>query len=146
MLTQLITKLFTGEASIFIARLRSVAIVYALMGLFALATVGFLLNALHAWLSFHYGPVATSVGFAPVSLAVLVGLYVVLVTVRRPPRVRAQDRMQRDIASIASVAAVSNIPLLFTSVRRRKSLLLVPVAAAGLFGLWRSLRGMRGRI
>ena len=146
MLTQLVTKLFTGEASVFIARMRSVAIVYALIAVFALSTVGFLLNALHAWLALRHGPVTASVVFALVSLVIVAILYVVLVMVRRPPRVRAQDRMQRDIASIAGIAAVSNLPLLFTSVRRRKSLLLVPVAAAGLFGLWRSLRAMRGRI
>lgn len=143
MIGALILRLFTGEAAIYLARLRKVALVYALMGVFALAALLYLVGAVHAWFALRYGPVATSIGFALVCLAIVAVLYAVLTVVRRPPPVRAQDRMQRDIASIAGVAAMSNLPSILRGVRRRKSLVLVPVALAGAFGVWRALRGRR---
>ncbi len=51
--------------------------------------------------------------------------------------------MQRDVASIASVAAMSNMPLIFRSLRRRKSLLVVPVAAASVWGVYRVFQNWR---
>ncbi|WP_182085431.1 hypothetical protein [Aureimonas sp. ME7] len=145
MITQLITKLFTGEASIFLARLRTIVAIYAIMAIFALAMLGFLLLALFVWLAQSYGVLATAIGFAVGCLVALIAVYIFLVIARRPPKQRAADRMQRDVASIASIAAVSNMPLLFTSIRRRKSLLLLPVAAFSFWGLFRVFQGYQDR-
>ncbi len=143
MVFQLITRLFTGEASIYFARLRTIASLYAVMAVLALAMLFFLLLALFVWIAQSAGVLATAIGFAVGCLVVLVGVYIVLMIARRPPRQRAADRMQRDMASIASVAAVSNMPLLFRSVRRRKSLLLVPVAAVSAWGVFRVFQNIR---
>jgi ABC-type uncharacterized transport system permease subunit len=143
MLTQLITKLITGEAGIFVAKMKRLVVLYALMGFFALCMAGFLMNALFVWMAARYGAFATSLGFALVFLVLIVAVYVMAVVAGRPPSNRADDRLQRDIASIASVAALSNAPLLFSSVRRRKSLLLVPVAGGALFAVWRMISATR---
>ncbi|WP_279479990.1 hypothetical protein [Aureimonas sp. SK2] len=143
MVIQLLTRLFTGEASIYFARLRTVATIYLIMAVVALAMLFFLLLALFIWIAQSAGALATALGFAAVCLVILIGVYIALLVARRPPRQRAADRMQRDVASIASVAAVSNIPLLFRSVRRHKSLLLVPVAAVSAFGIFRFVMGLR---
>ncbi|ALN72691.1 hypothetical protein [Aureimonas sp. AU20] len=143
MLGQLITKVFTGEASIYIARLRTALVLYIVMALLGLAAIAFLLNALFTWLAFRYGHVQTSIGFGVVCLIGVAIMYVVLMVARRPPRQRARDRVQRDVASIASVAAVSNLPLIFRMLRRRKGLLLVPVGLASVWGLFMALRGYR---
>jgi ABC-type uncharacterized transport system permease subunit len=145
MIGQLITKLFTGEASIYIARLRTAAAIYAAMALLALGMIGFLLGALFVWLAHRFGTVQTAIGFAIVCLVGILGLYVLLTVARRPPRQRAADRVQRDVASIASIAALSNMPLIFSTLRRRKSLVLLPVVGVAAWGLIRSLRGFRDR-
>jgi len=145
MLGQLITKVFTGEASIYIARLRTALAVYIVMALLGLGALAFLLNALFTWLAFRYGHVQTSIGFGIACLVGLAIMYGVLLAVRRPPRQMARDRIQRDVASIASVAAVSNLPLFFRLLRRRKGLLLLPVGLASVWGLFMALRGYRDR-
>lgn len=145
MLTQLITKVFTGEAGIFFARMKRLAILYALMAVFALLMVGFLLASLYIWIAESYGSLPTALGFAGVFFLLVLITYIVVVIARRPPHRRADDRLQRDIASIASVAALTNAPTILREVWRRKSLLLVPVAAVGAFGLYRLIAGFRRR-
>ncbi|WP_294645246.1 hypothetical protein [uncultured Aureimonas sp.] len=143
MVFQLISRLVTGEASIYFARLRTIATIYVVMGIFALAMLFFLLLALFAWIAHSIGVVATALIFAAACLVILIGVYIFLTIARRPPRQRAANRVQRDVASIASVAAVSNMPLIFRSLRRRKSLLVVPVAAASAWGLFRVFQNWR---
>ncbi|WAJ30007.1 hypothetical protein [Antarcticirhabdus aurantiaca] len=145
MLTQLITKLITGEAGIFVEKMKRLAVLYALMAVCALFMLGFLMNALFVWLASHFGAFGTSLGFALFFLVLVIAVYVMISAAGRPPANRADDRLQRDIASIASVAALSNAPLLFSSVRRRKSLLLVPVAGGFLFAVWRLITATRRR-
>lgn len=145
MLAALVTKIFTGEAGIYFARLRTVALIYALMGIVALALFAFLFGALHIWLASIYGSLATTLGFAAVCLVLLIGLYIALLMARRPPKDRASDRLQRDIASVASVAAITNMPLILRQVRLRKSLLLIPVAAVGALAAIRALGALRRR-
>ncbi|WP_019997831.1 hypothetical protein [Aureimonas ureilytica] len=145
MLGQLITKVFTGEASIYIARLRTALALYIVMAILGISAFGFLVNALFTWLAFRYGHVQTSIGFGLVCLIGVAIMYVVLLVVGRRPRQRARDRVQRDVASIASVAAVSNLPLIFAMVRKRKALLLLPVGLASFWGLFMALRGYRDR-
>ena len=41
--------------------------------------------------------------------------------------------------AIAGVAAVSNLPLILGTVKRKKSLLILPVVAAGGWGVWRAI-------
>lgn len=145
MLTQLITKLFTGEAGIFIARMRVVALIYAVMVVVGMAMLGFLLAALFIWLASIYGTFATALGFAAFCLVAIVILYILLIFARRPPKQRASDRLQRDVASIASIAAISNLPMLIRSFGRDKRLILVPIAAAGIYGATRVILGFRRR-
>jgi len=145
MIGQLITKLFTGEISIYIARLRTAFAIYAAMAILAVAMIGFLIGALFVWLAHRFGTVQTSIGFAVACLVAILVMYALLLVARRPPRQRVADRMQRDVASIASIAAVSNLPLIFASVRRRKSLMMLPVAGLAVWGLFKGLRGFRDR-
>lgn len=141
----LISKLISGEADLFLARVRRLAVLYAAIALLALSMAGFLLGALFGALAEEFGAVETALGFAAVCFVLLVLAYGLLLRARRPRPGRTEDRLQRDIASIAGVAALSNAPLLLASLGKRKSLLLVPVAVLGAWGLWRAFRASRNR-
>ncbi|MBO0904857.1 hypothetical protein [Jiella sonneratiae] len=139
MIWQLVAKLVTGEAGVYVARLRRLVVLYLVMAVLAILMVAYLMTALYVWIASLYGPLAAALGFAGVFFVLILLTYVAIVIVRRPPRKRADDRLQRDIASIAGVAALSNAPLLFQSARRNKKLLLVPVAGAVGWAVWRAV-------
>ena len=145
MLGQLVTKVFTGEAGVFFARMRRVALIAAIAAFFALAMVGFLVGAAFVWVADAYGSLAASLIFAGLCFALLAISIVALIIAKRPPKQRASDRLQRDIASIASVAALTNAPAIFRSVRRRRSLLLVPLGGGLLFAVLRAINAWRYR-
>ena len=142
----LISRLITGEAGIYIARMRRVAGLYAIMAFFGLLTVGFVFSALYILLAREVGSLAASLIFAGVFLTLCLVAWILASMAQRPPTRRADDRLQRDVASIAGVAALTNAPLLFRSIRRRKSLLLVPVVGAAGFAIWRAISDYRDRI
>ncbi|MCM2503286.1 hypothetical protein NDN16_06295 [Aureimonas altamirensis] len=142
MLGQFLAKVVTGEAGIFIARLRQMAVIYVLMAIVALFLLLFLLIAAFLWLAQGVGALPAALYFCGGLALLLVVLYVVLLVVGRTPKERASDRLQRDVASFASVAAVSNLPLILHSVKRRKGLLIIPVVGAAL---WAGLRAFSSR-
>ncbi|MBP0614380.1 hypothetical protein [Jiella mangrovi] len=145
MVWQLVAKLVTGEAGVYIARLRKLVILYIVMAVFALLMVTYLISALYIWVASIYGPLATSLFFAGGFLVLIILTWIATIIVRRPARKRADDRLQRDIASIAGVAALSNAPLLFQSARRNKKLLFVPVAGAVGWAVWRAVSAFQTR-
>lgn len=145
MIWQLVAKLVTGEAGVYVARMRRLVVLYIIMAVFALMMIAYLMTALYVWVASLYGPLAAALGFAAVFFVLVLVTWILTVIVRRPPRKRADDRLQRDIASIAGVAALSNAPLLFQSARRNKKLLLVPVAGAVGWALWRAIESFRTR-
>ncbi len=145
MIWQLVAKLVTGEAGVYVARMRRLIVLYLAMAIFALLMIAYLMTALYVWVAALYGPLAAALGFAAAFFVLIVLTWIATVIVRRPPRKRADDRLQRDIASIAGVAALSNAPLLFQSARRNKKLLLVPVAGAVGWALWRAVESFRTR-
>ena len=139
MLSQLVTKLITGEAGVFLARMKRVVALYVVMAIFALGMAMSLLLALFVYLAQVFGPLPAALGFAGVFLVLVILTYIAVIIARRPPKKRADDRLQRDIASIAGVAAVSNLPLILGTVKRKKSLLILPMVAAGGWGVWRAI-------
>lgn len=143
MIWQLVAKLVTGEAGVYVARMRRLAVLYAAMALFAILMLAYLISALYVWIAWLYGPLAASLGFAAGFFVLIVATWIATIIVRRPPRKRADDRLQRDIASIAGVAALSNAPLLFQSAKRNKKLLLVPVVGAVGWAVWRAVTSYR---
>ncbi|MBO0664001.1 hypothetical protein LQ948_15305 [Jiella sp. MQZ9-1] len=145
MIWQLVAKLVTGEAGVYVARLRKLLMLYAVMAVLAILMIGYLLSALYVWLAGIYGPLWTSLGFAGVLLVLIILTYIATIVVRRPARKRADDRLQRDIASIAGVAALSNAPLLFQSAKRNKKLLAIPVAGAVGWAVWRAIATYRSQ-
>lgn len=145
MIWQLVAKLVTGEAGVYVARMRRLVVLYIVMAVFALLTIAYLMTALYVWVAWLYGPITAALGFAIFFFVLVLATWIATVIVRRPPRKRADDRLQRDIASIAGVAALSNAPLLFQSAKRNKKLLLVPVAGAVGWALWRAIESFRTR-
>ena len=143
MVWQLVAKLVTGEAGVYFARIRTLLVLYVVMAVFGLLTLVYLISALYVWVASIYGPLWTSLIFAGAFFLLVVLTWIATIIVRRPKRKRADDRLQRDIASIAGVAALSNMPLLFQSARRNKKLLVVPVAGAVGFALWRAFTSYR---
>tara|TARA_R110002020_G_scaffold22460_3_gene75930 strand:+ start:339 stop:791 length:453 start_codon:yes stop_codon:yes gene_type:complete len=145
MIWQLVAKLVTGEAGVYVARIRRLIVLYLAMAVFGLLMVAYLMTALYVWVASLYGPLAAALGFAGFFLVLVLLTWIATVIARRPPRKRADDRLQRDIASIAGVAALSNAPLLFQSAKRNKKLLFVPVAGAVGWALWRAIDSFRTR-
>jgi hypothetical protein len=145
MVFALITRLFTGEAGIFLARLKRLVGLYILLGLFALLLVIFLVIALFIWSSQHFGSLNTALAFAGGSLVLVILTFVMTLLARRRPSTRADDRLQRDIASIAGVTALTNAPQIMRAVRRQKGLLLVPIAGIGIFAIYRFFAQWRDR-
>lgn len=121
------------------------ALLYAILGVFALLAVLSLLGALYILLAELIGPVQAACVFALVWFILALVAWAAIVAARRPPRKPADDRLQRDIASIAGVAAVSNLPLIFGVARKRKGLLAIPVLGVIGFAGWRAYMTYRAR-
>ncbi|MEE2950806.1 MAG: hypothetical protein VYD57_06055 [Pseudomonadota bacterium] len=137
----LVTKLIQGELGIYLARMKRLAILYAVMVVFALLLVAFLITALFVVVSAEMGALAAALTMAGVCLGVIVLIWIATIVVRRKPAKRAEDRMKRDIASIAGVSALSNAPQLLRAVKRRKSLMLIPLLAGLGYGAWVAIKG-----
>lgn len=144
MVWPLVITLITGEAGNYFARLKRIGGFYAAMAVFLVAMVMSLFGALYVFLASRYGGLATSLGFAAVFFLLALLSWIGVIVARRPPRTRAEDRLKRDIASIAGVAALSNASGLVRAVQRRKSLILIPVAAVGGWAIWRAVSGVIG--
>lgn len=146
MLGQLIARILTGEAGIYFTRLRTIALYYTLIAVAGLGALLFLTIALFIWLASAVGSALyAALIFAGAFLVLAAIFYVMLAMARKPAKEQSRDRLQRDIASIAGVAAVTNLPRLLQSARRRKRLLAVPVALAGIWGAVRLAIAYRNR-
>jgi membrane protease YdiL (CAAX protease family) len=143
MVFALITRLFTGEAGLFLGRLKRLVGLYVMLGIFALLLLIFLIIALFTWSAQNFGTLPTALGFAGGALLLVIVTYVMTLMAGRRPSTRADDRLQRDIVSIAGVTAMTNAPQIMRAVRRQKGLLVIPVAAIGMFGLYRILASRR---
>lgn len=145
MVLALIMRLFTGEASIMFARLKRLIGLYALMAVLVAVMLGFLLIALFAWIASYLGVIETALIFAGVLFVLVLITFIMAKITGRKPANRADDRLQRDIASIAGVTALSNAPQLMRVLRQRKGLVVVPAAAAGFVALYGILSFLRRR-
>lgn len=143
MIFQLVAKLISGEAGIYIARMRRLAGLYAAMLVFLLLMIGFLIGALFVYIAGLIGSLYAALVFAGFFFLLILMTWILSIAARRPPPKRADDRLQRDIASIAGVTAISNLPLILGAVKKRKSLLLIPVGMAGMFATWRTISAFR---
>jgi hypothetical protein len=141
----LITRLLTGEAGIYLARLRTIAFWYAVMGVFALVTVIFLFIAAFSWVASHLGALVAALIFAGVFLVLTLVAFGVARVAGRPPRTGREDRLQRDIASIAGVTALGYAPQLGRLARQKRGLLILPALVAGFFGLYKGIAAFRHR-
>jgi hypothetical protein len=141
----LITRLLTGEAGIYFARLRTVAAWYAMMGVFGLVTAIFVLVALFSWVASHLGTLAAALVFAGAFLLLTLLAFALARAAGRPPRTGREDRLQRDIASIAGVTALGYAPQLGRLARQKRGLLIIPAVAAGFFGLYKGIAALRQR-
>lgn len=146
MVLALIMRLFTGEAGIMLARLKRLAGLYALMALLIVVMLVFLLIALFAWMALHLGVINTALIFAAATFVLVLVTFILARIAGRKPANRADDRLQRDIASIAGVTALTNAPQILRAVNRHRGMLAVPAAvAAGLAGLYGVLTFLRRR-
>jgi hypothetical protein len=141
----LITRLLTGEAGLYFTRLRNMAVWYAVMGVFALVLVIFLMIALFSWMASLLGTVATALIFAALFLLLTIVAFAIAQISGRPPRPEKEDRLQRDILSIAGVTAMSNAPQLMRLARQKRGLIMIPAVAAGFFGLYKVIAAFRER-
>ncbi|KAB0679871.1 phage holin family protein [Aureimonas leprariae] len=141
----LITRLLTGEAGLYFTRLRNMAVWYSVAGVFGLVMAIFLLVALFSWVASHLGTVGTALIFAAVFLVLAIVAVVIARISGRPPRPEKEDRLQRDILSIAGVTAMSNAPQLMRLARQKRGLIMIPAAAAGFFGLYKAIAAFRDR-
>ncbi|MEN3791497.1 hypothetical protein [Fulvimarina sp. MAC3] len=138
----LVAKIFQGEIGIYLARLKRLATLYAVMSVFILLLIAFLITALFVYAASFIGALNAALIASAACLAIVVVLWITTIVVRRKPEKRAQDRMKRDIASVAGTTALSNLPKIFAMARKRKAAaIMTPLVAIVGFGVWRLLQG-----
>ncbi|RFC66278.1 hypothetical protein DYI37_02170 [Fulvimarina endophytica] len=112
------------------------------MAIFAILLLAFLITALFVYVAAQIGALNAALIASGLCLGIIIILWITTIIVGRNPEKRAQDRMSRDIASIAGTAALANVPKMFAMARKRKvAALATSVVAVVGFGLWRALRG-----
>ncbi|EAU42481.1 hypothetical protein FP2506_06566 [Fulvimarina pelagi HTCC2506] len=137
----LIAKIFQGELGTYVARLKRLATLYAIMAIFAVLLLAFLITALFVYVAAQIGALNAALIASGLCLGVILLLWITTLVVRRTPEKRVQDRMKRDIASVAGTTALSNLPKIFAMARKRKAAaLLTPLIAIVGFGIWRMLQ------
>ncbi|WP_152046095.1 phage holin family protein [Aureimonas psammosilenae] len=141
----LITRLLTGEAGLYFTRLKNMVVWYAIMGVFLLVMAIFLLIALYSWIAGAVGPILAALIFAGAFLVLSLVAFLLGRISGQPPRNKDEDRLQRDIASIAGVTAMANAPQLMRLMQRKRGFIIVPAAIAGFFGLYKAIAALRDR-
>ncbi|WP_148227478.1 hypothetical protein [Fulvimarina pelagi] len=111
------------------------------MAIFAVLLLAFLITALFVYVAAQIGALNAALIASGLCLGVILLLWITTLVVRRTPEKRVQDRMKRDIASVAGTTALSNLPKIFAMARKRKAAaLLTPLIAIVGFGIWRMLQ------
>ncbi|SJZ82712.1 hypothetical protein SAMN05428963_103187 [Consotaella salsifontis] len=134
-----------GEVTAFIARLKRLAVLYGLLAGSALCLLISLLLAIYVWAALEFGPLYAALGFAAFWLVVTLIVWIMLAMARRQGRKASSGRLQRDINSLAGVAAMSTASQAAGAVKNRKSLILVPAGLLGGLVAYRVLRKRQGR-
>ena len=138
----LVAKIFQGELGTYFARLKRLATLYVIMAVFGVLLLAFLITALFVYVAAQIGALNAALIASGLCLGVIVLLWITTIIVKRKPEKRVQDRMKRDIASVAGTTALANLPKIFAMARKRKAAaFLTPVVALIGFGVWRMLQG-----
>lgn len=131
MLSSLVAAFVTGEAKGAALRARRAAIVYTFAAIVILTGVGFLVGAAYVAAARRFGTIeaALAFGFGFIVIGLLaVGIHALM---NRSRKRDAAGRRNADMATIASVAAVSLLP---TLLRAPSSLLRGKAGLAGILG------------
>lgn len=138
----LVAKIFQGELGTYFARLKRLTILYVIMSVFILLLLAFLITALFVYVASQIGALNAALIASGLCLVVILALWIMTIVVRRKPEKRVQDRMKRDIASVAGTSAIANLPKILAMARKRKATaILTPIVAIVGFGVWRMLQG-----
>ncbi|MER0237901.1 hypothetical protein ABRA89_07145 [Fulvimarina sp. MAC8] len=138
----LVAKIFQGELGTYIARYKRLVTLYAIMSVFILLLLAFLLTALFVFVAAQIGALNAALIASGLCLAIILAIWLMTIKVRRKPEKRVQDRMKRDIASVAGTTALANLPKIFAMARKRKAAaIMTPIVAIVGFSVWRMLQG-----
>lgn len=135
-----IAGLASGETAAALRQAKLAAIAYVLAGVAGLCGVGFLIGALHIFLSRRYGTLETTIGFG-VGFVVLALLVLLIFRLGAGSR-RKQRRRRRnaDMTALGATAALAALPALLRS-RAGPGLVLGPAFALVAYAIYRENAG-----
>lgn len=97
-------------------RFKRNAIAWTALAFFALIGVVFLLAALNAWLTEHWGPVLAPLAMAGGALFIALAIYVTIATMANVARQREVERKRSaDKTALVTTAAITALPLVLQS-------------------------------
>lgn len=139
-LASLIGSIISGEALEVIGRARRAAIIYAIAGLLFLCGAGFLVAAGFIAVAREIGTLPATLWFGGGFLVVAIALIVIDRLAARARTRRDAKRRREETRAVVSAATIALLPALLASSRVRGIALVLPVAAALAYGVWRENR------
>ena len=139
-LASLIGSIISGEALEVIGRARRAAIIYAIAGLLFLCGAGFLVAAGFIAVAREIGTLPATLWFGGGFLVVAIALIVIDRLAARARTRRDAKRRREETRAVVSAATIALLPVLLASSRVRGIALVLPVAAALAYGVWRENR------
>lgn len=139
-LASLIGSIISGETLEVIGRARRAAIIYAIAGLLFLCGAGFLVAAGFIAVAREIGTLPATLWFGGGFLVVAIALIVIDRLAARARTRRDAKRRREETRAVVSAATIALLPALLASSRVRGIGLVLPVAAALAYGVWRENR------
>lgn len=139
-LASLIGSIISGETLEVIGRARRAAIIYAIAGLLFLCGAGFLVAAGFIAVAREIGTLPATLWFGGGFLVLAIALIVIDRLAARARTRRDAKRRREETRAVVSAATIALLPALLASSRVRGIALVLPVAAALAYGVWRENR------
>jgi cobalamin synthase len=124
------------ETDALIDKARRQAIVLAVVALFGLIAVAFLLVALYLWLSVLWSPIIAALAIAIAAIVIALVVYGISRLSEGSKKAKEADRRRaNETTAMMTTAAITALPVLFRSpLARSIGLPLAAIAAAAFFG------------
>lgn len=135
MLASLIGGFISGETLNMLRRLKSAAIAYLLVALFAAIGVGFLIGAGYIYVAQEFGSLTAAISFG-VGFLLIATIILIVHSIRSSRAKRRRDKRGIDLATIAGAAAITGLPILL----RSRAGLVGPLAAIAAYVIYRENR------